>query len=59
MGVDELPHFPTSFVEQMVLPFVYKPGAGEPERYRKQAEAEAAKTKTPAQEARAMLDAAE
>jgi hypothetical protein len=38
----------------MVLPFVYKPGAGEPERYRKQAE-----TKTPAQEARQMLDAAE
>jgi sterol desaturase/sphingolipid hydroxylase (fatty acid hydroxylase superfamily) len=54
MGVDELPHFPTSFVEQMVLPFVYKPGAGERERYRKQAE-----TKTPAQEARQMLDAAE
>ena len=39
----------------MVLPFVYKPGAGEPERYRKQAEA-----KTPAQEARdQILHAAE
>lgn len=53
MGVDELPHFPKSFVEQLVLPFVYKPGAGEPERYKVQAE------KTPAQQARQMLDAAE
>jgi sterol desaturase/sphingolipid hydroxylase (fatty acid hydroxylase superfamily) len=56
LGVDELPHFPKGFVDQLVLPFIYKPGEGEPERYRKRAEAEA---KTPAQEARQMLDAAE
>jgi sterol desaturase/sphingolipid hydroxylase (fatty acid hydroxylase superfamily) len=55
MGVDELPHFPKGFVEQLMLPFVYKPGAGEPERYKKAAE----KTPTPAQEARQILDAAE
>jgi sterol desaturase/sphingolipid hydroxylase (fatty acid hydroxylase superfamily) len=47
MGVDELPNFPKSYVEQLVLPFVYTPGAGEPERYRKGPE-----TKTPAQLAR-------
>ena len=52
MGVDELPHFPKSFIDQMVLPFVYEPGKGEPERYKP-------KTETPAQEARRMLDAAE
>ncbi len=54
MGVDELPNFPKSFIEQMILPFIYKPGAGEPERYRKQT--------TPAQDARQqahLLDAAE
>lgn len=51
MGVDELPHFPKSYLEQLLLPFIYKPGAGEPERYRKLAEAQAA-AKTPAQEAR-------
>ena len=45
MGVDELPNFPKSFIEQMILPFVYKPGAGEPERYKVSA-------KTPAQDAR-------
>ena len=38
LGVDELPNFPKGFVDQMVLPFIYKPGEGEPERYRKQAE---------------------
>jgi hypothetical protein len=54
LGVDELPHFPKGFVEQMVLPFIYKPGAGEPERYHPHPD-----TKTPAQEARQMLDAAE
>ena len=35
MGVDELPNFPKGFVDQMVLPFIYKPGEGEPERYKK------------------------
>jgi len=48
MGVDELPNFPTSFWEQMILPFVYKPGQGEPERYRKH-------NPTPAQDARAQV----
>ncbi len=28
MGVDELPNFPKSFVDQFMLPFRYKPGAG-------------------------------
>ena len=45
MGVDELPNFPRSFIEQMILPFVYKPGFGEPERYKPAAN-------TPAQQAR-------
>jgi hypothetical protein len=54
LGVDELPNFPKGFVEQLILPFVYAPGKGEPERYKK------ASAKTPAQEARAqVLDAAE
>lgn len=44
MGVDELPNFPKSFWEQLLLPFYYKPGAGEPERYRR--------PKTAAQDAR-------
>ena len=44
MGVDELPNFPKSYLEQLLLPFVYKPGSGEPERYRA--------AKTPAQQAR-------
>ena len=44
MGVDELPNFPKSYLEQLLLPFVYKPGSGEPERYRA--------AKTPAQTAR-------
>lgn len=58
MGVDELPNFPKSLWEQLILPWVYVPGKGEPERYKKMAAA--AKTKTPAQEARAqILDAAE
>lgn len=47
MGVDELPNFPKGFIDQMILPFVYKPGSGEPERYRV--------AKTPAQEARAQV----
>ena len=55
LGVDELPNFPKSYVEQLILPFVYEPGKGEPERYKKLAAA-----KTPAQEARdQVLHAAE
>ncbi len=50
MGVDELPNFPTSYLQQLILPFVYKPGAGEPDRYKS-----AATTKTPAQEARTQV----
>jgi sterol desaturase/sphingolipid hydroxylase (fatty acid hydroxylase superfamily) len=50
MGVDELPNFPKSFVEQLILPFVYKPGAGEPERFKA-----AAAANTPAQDARAQV----
>lgn len=57
MGVDELPNFPKSFLEQMLLPFYYVPGKGEPERYRKTSTE--AKPLTPAQEARQILDAAE
>ncbi len=34
MGIDEVPHFPKTFWEQLVFPFVYNPGKGEPERYR-------------------------
>lgn len=50
MGIDEVPNFPRqSFVEQMIFPFVYKPGAGEPERYRR------AKA-TPAQQAKAQIE---
>ena len=52
MGVDELPNFPKSYLEQLLLPFVYNPGAGEPDRYKP--------AKTPAQEARdQVLHAAE
>jgi sterol desaturase/sphingolipid hydroxylase (fatty acid hydroxylase superfamily) len=58
LGVDELPNFPKSLWEQLILPWVYKPGQGEPERYKQMAAA--AKMKTPAQEARQqILDAAE
>ncbi|MET1045715.1 MAG: sterol desaturase family protein [Hyphomicrobium sp.] len=58
MGVDELPNFPKGLWEQLMLPFVYKPGQGEPERYKQMAAA--AKAKTPAQEAREqVLHAAE
>ena len=56
MGIDEVPHFPKSYLEQLIFPFVYKPGEGEPERYRKPADSVPA---TPAQEARRMVDAAE
>lgn len=33
MGIDEVPNFPKSFLEQLIFPFVYTPGKGEPERY--------------------------
>lgn len=48
LGVDELPNFPKSYWEQLLLPFYYKPGEGEPERYKQLAVGR----KTPAQEAR-------
>lgn len=51
MGVDELPNFPKGYIDQLLLPFVYKPGAGEPEQYRLKP--------TPAQNARARVVAAE
>lgn len=38
IGVDELPNFPKSFWEQLILPFVYEPGKGEPARYRRTGE---------------------
>jgi sterol desaturase/sphingolipid hydroxylase (fatty acid hydroxylase superfamily) len=57
LGVDEIPNFPKSYVEQFLLPLHYKPGAGEPERYRKPVAA--AVSETPAQEARRIVDAAE
>jgi sterol desaturase/sphingolipid hydroxylase (fatty acid hydroxylase superfamily) len=56
LGVDELPNFPKGYVEQFLFPVFYKPGQGEPERYRK---AVAAEAPTPAQEARRIVDAAE
>jgi sterol desaturase/sphingolipid hydroxylase (fatty acid hydroxylase superfamily) len=58
LGIDEVPNFPKGYVEQFLFPIFYKPGAGEPERYRKPAP-EAAPAPTPAQEARRMVDAAE
>jgi sterol desaturase/sphingolipid hydroxylase (fatty acid hydroxylase superfamily) len=36
MGIDEVPHFPKSFLEQLVFPFHYKPGHGTPKRYRRE-----------------------
>lgn len=53
MGVDELPNFPRSYWEQLMLPFRYKPGAGEPERYRQ------VQKSTPAQVAKAQVLRAE
>jgi sterol desaturase/sphingolipid hydroxylase (fatty acid hydroxylase superfamily) len=55
LGVDEVPNFPKGYVEQFLFPLHYKPGQGEPERYRKPAEP----MPTPAQEARRIVDAAE
>lgn len=34
MGIDEVPNFPKSYLEQLIFPFVYKPGEGEPECYK-------------------------
>jgi len=56
LGVDEVPNFPKGYVEQLLFPIFYKPGEGEPERYRKPAEPAPL---TPAQEARRIVDAAE
>jgi sterol desaturase/sphingolipid hydroxylase (fatty acid hydroxylase superfamily) len=55
LGVDEVPNFPKGYVEQFLFPLHYKPGQGEPERYRKPADP----APTPAQEARRIVDAAE
>lgn len=34
LGIDEVPHFPRqSYWQQLIFPFVYEPGKGEPERY--------------------------
>jgi sterol desaturase/sphingolipid hydroxylase (fatty acid hydroxylase superfamily) len=56
LGVDEIPHFPKSYLEQLFLPLHYKPGQGEPERYRPKDQPAPI---TPAQEARRIVDAAE
>ena len=56
LGVDEVPNFPKGYIEQLLFPIFYKPGSGEPERYRKPA---APALVTPAQEARRIVDAAE
>lgn len=55
LGVDELPHYPKGYIEQLLLPLYYKPGQGEPERYRPKDNTAV----TPAQEARRIVDAAE
>lgn len=31
MGIDDVPKFPKSYVQQLIFPFVYKPGQGIPE----------------------------
>lgn len=36
MGIDEVPNFPKSFMEQIVFPFHYKPGQGMPQRFRRE-----------------------
>ncbi len=33
MGIDEVPNFPKSYWEQLLFPFYYTPGKGEPRRY--------------------------
>jgi len=57
MGIDEVPEFPKGYVEQFLFPIFYKPGDGQPERYR--AKAAEPTPVTPAQEARRIVDAAE
>lgn len=56
LGVDEVPNFPKGYIEQFLFPLYYKPGQGEPERYKKPV---AEPAPTPAQEARRIVDAAE
>jgi len=48
MGIDEVPHFPKSYIEHLLFPFIYRPGDGEPERYhaeKPEGSLEAAETK--------------
>jgi sterol desaturase/sphingolipid hydroxylase (fatty acid hydroxylase superfamily) len=54
MGIDELPQFPKGYLEQLVLPWRYKPGQGVQDLSRKPA-----RPPTAAAEARAIHDAAE
>jgi sterol desaturase/sphingolipid hydroxylase (fatty acid hydroxylase superfamily) len=56
LGVDEVPNFPKGYIDQVLFPLYYKPGQGEPERYKRQADEAPI---TPAQEARRIVDAAE
>jgi sterol desaturase/sphingolipid hydroxylase (fatty acid hydroxylase superfamily) len=60
LGVDEVPNFPKSYIEQVLFPLFYKPGQGEPERYKPhKAPVAEPEPLTPAQEARRIVDAAE
>lgn len=43
MGIDEVPNFPKSYLEQLIFPFVYKPGEGTPERYKTNSHNQAAR----------------
>lgn len=36
MGIDEVPHFPKGFMDQLTFPFHYTPGQGMPERYKRE-----------------------
>jgi sterol desaturase/sphingolipid hydroxylase (fatty acid hydroxylase superfamily) len=56
LGVDEVPNFPRGYIDQVLFPLYYKPGQGEPDRYKRQADEAPI---TPAQEARRIVDAAE
>jgi len=31
MGIDDMPEFPKSYLQQLVFPFTYKPGSGQPD----------------------------
>lgn len=52
MGIDELPNFPKGYIDQLILPFVYTPGAGEPARYSQGRRG----VPSPAQEARTHME---